>query len=275
MNSSHVWASCNGYWSQIIQEILLLSIDVICITLTVYFDSQYEDYQVNQFFDLGLAADGTPLTSIRIENAAEVDTSGIEIEANYRATDDLTLTGSLGLLDATFASFPNGASREVITAGGTLARVPEDAAGNDLPNAPDLSAAFGIEYYTEMSDWNMDFMFRLDVTHRGEYFTTINNVKERIVPGTHPLTFALDLPNFQGSNTTLDTVPYGFIEATTMVNGRIGLLSIDTGFEVYLWGRNLTDEREPTDSFREFFGTLVETPRTPRTYGLEVIYTFE
>ena len=73
--------------------------------------------------------------------------------------------------------------------------------------------------------------FRLDVTHTGGYFTTINNVKERIVPGTHPLTFALDLANFQGAATTLDTVPYGYIEANTMVTyflyfGYMGLVCL-------------------------------------------------
>lgn len=240
-----------------------------------YFDSQYEDYQVNQFFDLGTAADGTPLTSIRIENAAEVDTSGLEAEMNYRMTDALTLTASLGFLDATFASFPDGASREILTSSGTLARVPEDAAGKKLPGAPEFTGAFGIEYYSEISDWEMDLLFRLDVTHRGEHFTTINNLKERIVPGTHPLTFAFDIANYQGAATTLDTVDYGFIEATTMVNARIGLLPQNNGFEVYIWGRNLTDEDEPVDSFREFFGTLVNTPRTPMTWGVEFIYSFE
>jgi len=36
----------------------------------------------------------------------------------------------------------------------------------------------------------------------------------------------------------------------------------------------LTDEDTPVDSFREFFGTLVNTPRQPRTYGIEVMYNF-
>ncbi len=115
---------------------------------------------------------------------------------------------------------------------------------------------------------------RLDATHTGDYYTTINNDTTRIVPGTHPLTFAFDLPHYQGAATTLDTVPYGQIKATTMINARIGLISLDSGIEVYLWGRNLTDEDEAIDSFREFFGTLVNTPRTPRTYGIELIYNF-
>jgi iron complex outermembrane receptor protein len=238
-----------------------------------YFVSNYKDYQVNQFFDLGDAADGTPLTSIRIENAAEVDTNGLELEANFRVSDDLKITGSMGFLDATFASYPDGANSVIVRPGGTIARIPADADGNDLPNAPDFTAALGIEYYKEVTS-GMDLLFRLDVTHRGDSFTTINNEKDRIVPGTHPLTFAFDLANYQGAATTLDTVEFGHIEATTMVNARFGLLATNIGLEVYLWGRNLTDEDEPVDSFREFFGTLVNTPRTPRTYGVEFIYNF-
>lgn len=239
-----------------------------------YFDSSYEDYQVNQFFDLGNATDGTPLTSIRIENAAEVDTSGLEIEGKFRVNDDLSFTGSLGFLDATFARYPDGANTIIVRPGGTLANIPEDADGNDLPNAADFSAALGVEYYSELNSIAMDLFMRLDISHTGDYYTTINNVTERIVPGTHPLTFAFDLPHYQGAATTLDTVPYGQIKATTMVNARIGLLSHEGGLEIYLWGRNLTNEDEAVDQFREFFGTLAKTPRTPRTYGIEVMYNF-
>lgn len=239
-----------------------------------YFDATYDDYQVNQFFDLGFdPVTGTQLTSIRIENAAEVDTSGLEVEMTYKATDSLTINGSFGILDATFASFPGGANTTSVNPNGTIARAPIDADGNDLPLAADFSAALGIQYFSSISS-GWDMLWRLDATHTGDYFTTINNEKTRLVPATHPLTFALDLPHFQGSATTLDTVPFGHIGATTILNGRIGLLDQDGGLEIYLWGRNLTDEREAVDSFREFFGTLVNTPRQPRTYGVEVMYNF-
>lgn len=239
------------------------------------FNATYDDYQVNQFFDLGFdPVTGTQLTSIRITNAAEVDTRGLEFEASFKATDDLTINGSLGLLDATFADFPLGANEASVNPNGTLVRTPVDADGNDLPLAADVSASLGIQYYKSL-DAGWDMLFRLDATYSGGYFTTINNVKTRITPRTHPLTFALDLPNFQGAaNTTLDTVPFGYIKATTILNGRIGLLDQNGGLEVYLWGRNLTNENEAVDSFREFFGTLVNTPRQPRTYGVEVMYSF-
>jgi len=48
------------------------------------FIANYRDYQVNQFIDLGFdEATGAQLTSIRISNAAEVDTNGFEFEATF------------------------------------------------------------------------------------------------------------------------------------------------------------------------------------------------
>jgi iron complex outermembrane recepter protein len=237
-----------------------------------YFDAQYDDYQVNQFFDLGFdPVTGTQLTSIRITNAAKVDTSGLEVEAIYKVSDELTINGSFGLLDATFADFPGGTSTIDPVTGATL---PVNAAGNKLPSAADTNAALGIQYYTNLDAMSTDLLFRLDVTYLGDYFTTIQNETSRIAAGTHPLTFVLDLPNSAAAGAPPTDIPFGYIEATTSVNGRIGFIDQEGFWEVYLWGRNLTDNRTPTDSFREFFGTLVNTPRQPRTYGVEVTYNF-
>jgi len=236
-----------------------------------YFDAAYEDYQVNQFRDLGFDdVTGTQLTSIQITNAAEVDTSGFEFEATFKATDSLTINGSFGILDATFADFPGGTT--VILNDGSTQSV--NAAGNKLPGSADFNASLGIQYYTSFESISTDLLLRLDATHTGDYFTTIQNEKSRVLPGTHPLTFALDFPNSAAAGNPPVTVQYGHIEATTILNGRVGFIDQNGLWEVYLWGRNLTDEDEAVDSFREFLGTLVNTPRTPRTYGVEFVYNF-
>ncbi|MBV1910735.1 MAG: TonB-dependent receptor [Kangiellaceae bacterium] len=237
-----------------------------------YFDADYEDYQVNQFFDLGFdPVTGTQLTSIRITNAAEVDTSGFELEANYKVSDALTINASLGFLDATFADFPGGTSAIDPVDGSTI---PVNAAGNKLPGSADFNASLGIQYYASLDSVGTDLLLRLDMTHTGDYFTTIQNEKSRTLTGSHPLTFALDLPHSAAAGAQPVDVDFGYIGSTTMLNGRIGLIGQEGFWEVYLWGRNLTDEATPVDSFREFFGTLVNTPRQPRTYGVEVSYNF-
>ncbi len=245
-----------------------------------YFDAQYEDYQVNQFVDLGLdQITGTQLTSITITNAAEVDTNGFEFEATFKVTDEFTVNGSFGILDATFADFPDGTT-EIITSddvqpGETVGEGRRiNAKGNKLPSSSDFNAALGLQYYASIDSMSSDLLLRLDVTHTGEYFTTIQNESTRVLPGTHDLTFALDFPHSAAAGNPPVTIQYGEVEATTILNARIGLIDQQGDWEVYLWGRNLTDEDAPVDSIREFFGTLAFTPRQPRTYGIEATYNF-
>jgi len=234
------------------------------------FIANYEDYQVNQFIDLGFDPEsGTQLTSISIENAAEVDTSGLEIEAVFNATNNLTVRASLGLLDATFADFPGGTTTELPNPdGGNPIKVFVNAKGNDLPFAPSVNATLGFEHYTRFN--SVEMLVALDVLYTGEHFTEIENETSRNLTGLHRATFLFDLAHFGVPN----TVDYGQVEAITTLNGRIGLLSNEGSWEVFLWGRNLTDEDAYISYQREFFGGLSQTPQTPRTYGIEATYHF-
>ncbi len=238
------------------------------------FLANYDDYQVNQFFDLGFdPVTGTQLTSIRITNAAKVETSGLEIEAKLNATDSLSFNASIGLLDATFDDFPGGTSVSVPDANvpGGVRRDPVNAAGNRLPGATEFNATFGVQYRNRLDTLNADMLLRLDVLHTGDYFTTIENESSRDLIGAHGAIFTFDLSSFMVPN----TIRYGKVDAITTMNGRIGLISDSETWEVYVWGRNLTDEGEYIDYFRDFFGSLSGTIMTPRTYGIEASYHFQ
>jgi iron complex outermembrane receptor protein len=202
------------------------------------FLSEYDDYQVNQFVDLGGGR-----TSIRITNAAKVITKGIEADFNFQATENLGVQGTLGILNAEFDSFPGGGT------GG------EDASGKKLPNAPEITASLSGTYMRDIPALSSSLLARLDVTYTDGQFTTIDNIKY------------VDLPS-------ADRVPFGYIAELTQLNGRIGLLRNKGDFEVYLWGRNLTDEDAIVDDFRDFFGTLVNHPNIGRTYGIELVAKF-
>ena len=204
------------------------------------FIATYDDYQVNQFVDLGGGR-----TSIRISNAAKVDTRGIEAETTWRVTDSFTLQASLGLLEAEFDSFPGGG-----TAGA-------DVSGNKLPNAPETSASLAAIWYRDLPALRSTLLVRGDVTHLGKFFSDANN------DTTIPYNSA-----FPGS------IPYGQLDERNEVNGRIGLMSENETWEVYLWGRNLTDETDPQDELRDFFGTVAKLPGMPRTYGIELGWNF-
>ena len=238
------------------------------------FVADYQDYQVNQFVDLGFNPEtGIQVTSIRINNAAEVDTQGLELEAQWVVNDRLTLDGFLGLLDAKFADFPGGTTEVILDPDfpGGIRRVPVNAAGKRLPQAPDVSAGLGVNFEMPVAVIDSALRFRLDVLYTGDYFTMVENEKIRNLNGTHPLTFAFDIESFGISH----EVPFGHVDAATTLNGRISLLDINGRWEVSLWGRNLTDEGGFVDYQRDFLGALWATPRTPRMYGIKVAYYYK
>ena len=202
------------------------------------FYSAYDNYQVNQFVDLGGGR-----TSIRITNAAKVITQGLEAEFNLQATDNLSLQGSAGYLDATFDSFPGGG-----TAGA-------DVSGNDLVNAPKWTASLAGVYTRELPSLGAKLMTRLDMTYSDGVYTTADNIKTLTLPST-------------------EVVPFGHVDGATLLNGRIGLMGDGGRYEAYLWGRNLTDEDTLIDDFRDFFGTIVNHPNIGRTYGVELVVNF-
>ena len=202
------------------------------------FYSEYSDYQVNQFIDLGEGR-----TSISIRNAAEVQTKGLEAQMSYLVTKELTVNVSAGLLDAEFDSFPGGG------AGGS------DASGNMLPRAPKSSFNIGVQYYYPMDTIGADLLARLDYSYKDSHYTDVNNLEFQSLPSG-------------------DTVPFGEVPSNTLLNGRIGLISHNNGWSVSIWGRNLTDEVYLTNNLRDFFGTLVDFYGTPRTYGVEFEYSF-
>jgi iron complex outermembrane receptor protein len=123
----------------------------------------------------------------------------------------------------------------------------------------------------ESSALGADFLIRLDVIHTGDYFTTIENESSRDLTGTHGATFTFDIGSFGVPN----TIDYGYVDAITTLNGRIGLIDDGESWDVFIWGRNITDEGEYIDYFRDFFGSLSATPMTPRTYCLEASYHFK
>ncbi|MEP4888743.1 MAG: TonB-dependent receptor [Aliiglaciecola sp.] len=202
------------------------------------FNSEFKNYQVNQFIDLGNGA-----SSISIRNAAKATSKGIELEMTYRPISNLEIQASMGLLDTEFDSFPGG-----LTGGG-------NAEGKDLINAPDSNFSLGAQYITEISAINADLTLRLDVTHSSGFFTTVDNVETAtLADGT--------------------VVDFGHVDSITLVNARIGLLGTNNGWEAYLWGRNLADVRDPIDNRKDFFGTVTTNYQEPRTYGVEVVYSF-
>jgi len=202
------------------------------------FQTYYDDYQVNQFMDLG---DGG--TAISIRNAAEVETKGLEAEVTFTPNERWQVMASLGLLDGEFSDFPGGATR-----GG-------DASGKTIPGISDVSLSVGIQYYHPLPSIGAELLTRLDYSYRSDYYDTVDNVK------THTLQ--------NGEN-----VPFGWVDDLSIVNGRIALLSDEGTWDVALWGKNLTDESYLSATTQDFLRTVTQYRGMPRTFGIEVNYNF-
>ncbi|MFC7048959.1 TonB-dependent receptor [Emcibacter nanhaiensis] len=202
------------------------------------FLANYDDYQVNQFIDIGGG-----FTSISIRNAAKVETKGLEAELTWRPVDGLELQGAAGLLDASFDAFPGGGAQ-----GG-------DVSGNDLIRAPEFTFAASAQYEIPLSPIDARLLLRAEVTHASSFYTTEDNVSTATLAD-------------------MSVVPFGQVEALTLVNARAGLLSDNESWEIYVWARNLFNEKQAIDYFRDFFGTIVSTPNDPRIYGVELVWNF-
>jgi len=178
------------------------------------------------------------------------------------ATNRLSFTGSLGLLDATFGDFPGGLSTETT--------VTINAAGNTLRYAPRISATIGIQYYIRAPIVAADILFQLDIMHTDDYYTSTANESSQTLDGAHPAVFIYDPTSLLVSH----TVNYGHVNSLTTLNGRIGLISDSSVWNAYLWGKNLSNKNNIINYGLGFAGTLLASSMEPRSYGLELSYHF-
>jgi iron complex outermembrane receptor protein len=201
------------------------------------FYMDYSDLQTTSF-------DGQ--AGFNVGNAAQATIKGVEIESRWRATDGLTLFGSLGYLDAKFDEY-TGASCNAwysLITGETVC----DRSGNRFSYAPEWSANLGLDWVT--SAWgSFDFRTTFDVLYESEYFTD----------STHEVTIIQD----------------GY----AMLNLRLALESDNWVFA--LLGKNLTDEDvvefgSTLPNSGVYFGTPAFTGfmKPPRTVAVQVQYRF-
>lgn len=196
----------------------------------------YDDYQVNQFLDLGGGS-----TVILISNAAKVRTRGVELEWSQTVGSQLDLHASLALLDARYREFESGG------AGGT------DVSGNHL-DAPDVETSLLGRYRNTVTD-ALVFYATASYSFANGFHTTPDNVR------TQPLLGGGD-------------VPFGYIDARHQVGLKAGFEGLDSGWRLGAFVQNALGHDGTISSLRDFFGTIVEARTVPRIYGVELQYSF-
>ena len=212
-----------------------------------FFYVKYEDLQVSVF-------DG--LVGFVVDNAAEVETMGVELDSRWAVTDGLTLSGSAGYLDFEFKDWPEAqCSAGLILAGKTN---PDgktcDYSGRRNIFTPEFTASLSADYRLSLTD-NLDLHSVLDINYRGSQYvdpTLDDSIKE---------------------------------DAVTLLNGRIAL---ETGnWTLALVGKNLTDEDTysyitetplSASSTRAVLGTGYASytgyQEQPRTIAVQAVYRF-
>lgn len=203
---------------------------------TAVFRQNIEDFQTNVFTGSSFVPD----------NAGEIQVGGIEIEALFQPTDNLTFSGGVTWLwESKYVSFANGPCPVSDTSNCTFrasatspALVPvQDLSGRDTGTA-ELTGNFTALYTRPVSSTMEAFV-------RGEVYF----ISDRFL------------------STDLD--PLLSQEGYHLLNGSIGLASQDGNWEVQVWGRNLADEEYLQGAFNSTLpGNINGYPGDPRTWGV-------
>ncbi|WP_417449166.1 TonB-dependent receptor [Kordiimonas sp.] len=188
----------------------------------------YYDYQDVQTF-IRDESGGLPIQ--RLGNVDEAEIYGADLTASWRPAwvEGLTLSAALGLLDTRLGAFSSSAGV-----------VP---AGNELPNAADVSSTLGVDYRHELTgDWALNV--QAEARYAGAmYRDSLND-------------------------------PLIASDAYWVFNSRL-IVSSNDGWAIALWGRNLGNKRYVTQGVNQLaLGYGYRVYGAPRTYGVSVSKEF-
>jgi len=199
--------------------------------LSVFY-TDYADLQVRQ----SLIPPGSFIVASIVQNAADAEVKGAELELTLLPLEGVTLVASYAYLDATYKNFfaPPGWT----TATGVDIN---QRKGNPLRNAPEHSVSFMSQY-------------------------------ESALEGGARLTYMLDWRYQAISYQDPDASRVTAIPAHKLLDARIALLSADARWELSLWVENLLNEDYLAHAFPSA-GGAVTTPGAPRMGGLTLSWS--
>ena len=195
----------------------------------------YEDLQVTRFTT---TPDAPLVGEFLTENANSAEIMGLELEATWVPTDQLTISFSWAYLDAEYTDFgglkpaPDG--------------TPTDFTGNVMRQAPENSGSLNVSYIWD-SVFSSGDTLGLNVSARyvDDVFYDPDNNPRTVVP----------------SYKTGDI--------------RLSWISPKATYEVELWANNVTDEEYITHAFSLSGGQRAfGAPGKPRWYGITFTYMF-
>ncbi len=186
------------------------------------FYTEYEDLQVATITS----------AAVSLENAAQAEILGVELDVAAVLSKHFDITGSVGYLDATYGDF------EGCPAGGAIAVTPlTNCDGNRLNLAPEFTTALAGTFHYPVNDTLGDLVISANWNYRTEVFFEPQNEDRLSGQGRH------------------------------LLNARVGFAAEQWQF--FIWAKNLTNETF-VNFADDRSAILVSTTRAygaPRTYG--------
>ncbi|WDI30132.1 TonB-dependent receptor [Hyphococcus flavus] len=182
------------------------------------FQMKYDDLQVLTLDDIS--------GGLTVQNAVKATIKGLEFEFSARPVQGFEIVGGLGVLDATYDDFRNADA------------MGSDFTGNELPDAPGLTANAAAQYTHELGGSGSLFGL-VEWSYRDERYSSASNTI---------VTQAEDI---------------------SLVNMRAGYRSPDERWELSAWVKNLADTDRIVFGFANpFSGAIAGTYNDPRTWGV-------
>ena len=209
------------------------------------FNDEHKDQQNNIFTPNGLT-----LASV-VANAAAARIRGIELDVEARPVEWLTVTGTLGTLNAKYKKFIDNA-----LVGGVV--TPIDVSNDrSFPYAPKLQASASVDARLFKTDFGA-LNFVVDYKHSNPFYNGIGS----LTPATRPnaLTTKADAQNLVDARLVLSEIKMsgGEVQATAFVRNMF----------------NQSDRLVGTDYGTSFGGLVVAGYTDPRTYGVTLGFKF-
>ena len=224
------------------------------------FQLDWEDLQLETFFFL-VPGDATSNVELTI-NVQEARATGLEAELAALVSENLTITGGIGVIDTEILS------DDVARLSGNLF---VNLRGEPLPRAPELTFNVAADYQFTLDQW--DGWARLEWIYKDSQFSTIEDVTYLQTSGatiySDPLTqtdWIAQVPS------RTDGFPFQTPEAD-IFNLRVGV-HLNECWEVVAYVENLTDEEYYTGTGENFGFSGFRLRPHPRILGAKVNYKF-
>lgn len=181
--------------------------------------------------------------AFQIENAGNAISQGLEADLTWGATNNLIISASASILDASYDEFEGASCSRQETVTGLQSC---SLTGEDLPFSPKWNAIVNFDHVLPLSS-NLLINTQLSLAYTDEY------------------------------KTGAESDPRFIQDAFETINLRVALGNAGGTWNVALWGRNLTDKLtvgQSTNAAVRSLGPILQTTNRPMSWGISAGYNF-